>query len=161
VAPGDVRPPAVERTTWPLLVGQLVLLGLVVLLPHRADWTVPDGVARVGQVVAWAGLLVLVVAAVELGRGLTAAPRPNAHAQLRTSGLFGLVRHPIYAGLMLFAISRALTSENVWSAVACCLLIVLLNIKARWEERLLVAQFPGYAAYASRTPRFIPWSRRT
>ena len=160
MAPNDVRPPAVERSTWPLLVGQFVLLGLVVLLPRGSDWTVPVGVARVAQVVAWAGLVLLVVAAVQLGRGLTAAPQPNDHAQLRTNGLFRLVRHPIYTALLLFAVSRAVTSGNVWAAVACAVLVVLLNIKARWEERYLSRRFPDYAAYAHRTPRFIPWSKR-
>jgi protein-S-isoprenylcysteine O-methyltransferase Ste14 len=142
-----------------LLIGQFVLLGLVVLLPRREDWGLPPTLAFVGQVVGWAGLVILVVAAIHLGRGLTAAPLPNDHAQLRTDGLYGLVRHPIYSGLLLFAIARTVTSGTLWAALACVLLVVLINVKARWEERHLVERFPEYRAYARRTPRFIPWSK--
>ncbi len=48
----------------------------------------------------------MVVAATALGRGLTAAPLPNSHAELRTGGLYRFVRHPIYSGLLLFAVAR-------------------------------------------------------
>jgi protein-S-isoprenylcysteine O-methyltransferase Ste14 len=157
---GDLPSAAVERTAWSLMLGQFVLLGLVVLLPRRVDWTLPLGLARVGQVVAWASLLLIVAAAVQLGRGLTAAPLPNDHAQLRTDGLYGQVRHPIYAGLLLFAIARTLTSGSAWAALACALLVVLINMKARWEERHLAERFPDYPAYARDTPRFIPWPNR-
>lgn len=157
--PGQLPPPAVERATWPLLVGQFVLLGLVVLLPHREVWVLPAWLAGVGDLVAWVGLILLVVAAVALGRGLTAAPEPNAHAQLRTTGLYGQMRHPIYSGLLLFAIARVVTSGTLWAAGACALLVVLINVKARYEERHLAARFPGYVEYARRTPRFIPWSK--
>ena len=42
--------------------------------------------------------------------------------------------------------------------VACqvVLLVLLLTVKARWEEVRLSRRFEGHAAYASRTPRFVP-----
>jgi protein-S-isoprenylcysteine O-methyltransferase Ste14 len=147
-------------TAWSLVTVQFVLLALVVLLPDRGDWSTPTGLARAADGAAVAGILVMVVAATSLGRGLTAAPLPNEHAQLRTRGLYGYVRHPIYSGLLLFAIARSLTHGSVWVAASCLLLIVLINVKARWEERHLATRFPDYPAYASHTPRFIPWSHR-
>jgi protein-S-isoprenylcysteine O-methyltransferase Ste14 len=158
-APDEPRDPpsaALRRTAWLLVLGQLALLALIVLLPGADDWTLPVGLARAGQVAVWVGLLLMVIAAVALGRGLTAAPLPNEHARLRTGGPYRYVRHPIYSGLLLFAVSRSLTSGNAWVAVACALLVVLLNVKARWEERHLTKRFPGYPAYARRTPRFVP-----
>jgi protein-S-isoprenylcysteine O-methyltransferase Ste14 len=35
-------------------------------------------------------------------------------------------------------------------------LVLLLTVKARWEEARLTQRFEGYASYAARTPRFIP-----
>ncbi|MDH4160491.1 MAG: hypothetical protein OEV62_09560 [Actinomycetota bacterium] len=36
----------------------------------------------------------------------------------------------------------------------------LLHAKARYEESMLVERHPGYAEYAARTPRFVPYPRR-
>ena len=43
---------------------------------------------------------------------------------------------------------------------ACAALVVLINVKARWEERQLALRFTGYADYAARTRRFIPGPTR-
>lgn len=139
-----------------LVLGQFVLLALIILLPGSDIWTLPATVAAAAQVAEAIGVIIMVVAATALGRGLTATPLPNAHAQLRSGGLYRYVRHPIYTGLLLFAVARTLTSGSAWTASACLALIVLINVKAHWEERHLAKRFPGYAAYASRTSRFFP-----
>jgi protein-S-isoprenylcysteine O-methyltransferase Ste14 len=149
-----------RRTAWLLVLGQFILLGLIVLLPGADTWTLPVAVTRAAQAVEGAGIVLMVAAATALGRGLTAAPLPNSHAELRTGGLYRFVRHPIYTGLLLFAAARTLTSGSVWTASACMALVVLINAKARWEERHLAKRFPGYAAYAARTSRFIPGPAR-
>jgi protein-S-isoprenylcysteine O-methyltransferase Ste14 len=143
-------------------VGQFVLLALVVLLPARQDWPVPGAVRWVGLGAEVVGLLIMAVAATSLGRGLTAMPLPNDRAQLRTGGLYRLARHPIYSGLILFAVADAAASGSVLRGGACVLLWALLTVKSSWEERRLADRFPGYPEYASRTPRFLPtpWRRR-
>jgi protein-S-isoprenylcysteine O-methyltransferase Ste14 len=45
----------------------------------------------------------------------------------------------------------------VWILLA---LLVLLWLKATFEERRLAERFPGYRAYAAATPRLIPNSMR-
>lgn len=149
-----------RRTAWLLVLGQFVLLALIVLLPRGAVWTLPVAVARGAQVAAGVGIVLMLVAGTALGRGLTAAPLPNSRAELRTGGIYRFVRHPIYSGLLLLACALALTSGSLWTTAACMALITLINVKARWEERHLAARFPGYAAYAARTPRFIPGMAR-
>jgi len=142
------------------VLGQFTLLGLIVLLPARHDWAVSEQARRAAHGVALAALLLMVVAATSLGRGLTAQPLPNAHAQLRTGGLYRWVRHPIYTGLLLFALAEAAASGSVLKAVAAALLIALITFKARWEEGWLRQRFDGYERYARRTPRFVPSLRR-
>jgi protein-S-isoprenylcysteine O-methyltransferase Ste14 len=150
-----------------MVLAQFVLLGLIVGLPDRHDWTLPVAATRTCVVAAGIGLVLMVVAAAALGRGLTAAPLPNEHAELRTTGLYRHVRHPIYTGLLLSAIAYSVRSSSAWVAATCILLVVLINVKARWEERRLTQRFPDYAAYSEHTPRFIPsrmrrtWPRRT
>lgn len=100
-------------------------------------------------------------AAAALRRGLTAAPLPNAHARLRTSGLYRYVRHPIYTGLLLFTASQVVSSRSVPASAAGIGLLLLINVKARWEEQRLEDRFEEYSDYARATPRFVlGWPRR-
>ena len=136
---------------------QLGLIAAVVLLPAGDAWTVPPwvGTATRGlQLIGWA---VLIAGMVNLGRSLTALPTPAARSELRTGGLYRVVRHPIYSGLMALTLGSAIRSGSLVVAAAALALAGWLTIKARWEERRLVDRHPGYAAYAARTPRFVPF----
>jgi protein-S-isoprenylcysteine O-methyltransferase Ste14 len=143
-----------------LVVVQAALIAALVLTPGGDDWPVPSWVSAVASAAQIAGAAVLVVAAVNLGRSLTALPNPAERSTLKTGGLYRWVRHPIYSGLMALAIGTAVKSANVVDAVLAVALVVLLAGKARWEERLLSERYAGYATYAARTPAFIPgWLR--
>ena len=138
------------------VAAQFALLALVVLLPGGQAWVLPPWAATAALVVMAAGLVLMLVAALGLGRGLTALPLPNEHAALRTGGLYRWARHPIYSGLLLFAVADTARSGS-WLTVAACLgLVVLMTAKARWEEARLAERFPDYRAYAARTGRFLP-----
>lgn len=79
---------------------------------------------------------------------------PNA-AQ-RANGPYRYVRHPIYSGVLLLAAGVTLTSASALKTSVFVLLVVVLSIKARYEERLLADRFPDYHSYTSRTPRLVP-----
>jgi protein-S-isoprenylcysteine O-methyltransferase Ste14 len=57
---------------------------------------------------------------------------------------------------LLAAVSFSATNGSLWSLIGTIALIVLFAVKARFEERLLLAAYPGYAAYAARVGRFVP-----
>ena len=59
----------------------------------------------------------MVIGATGLGRGLTATPLPNAHAQLRTGGLYRYARHPIYSGLLPTVASITVAAHRARFAV--------------------------------------------
>jgi protein-S-isoprenylcysteine O-methyltransferase Ste14 len=48
------------------------------------------------------------------------------------------------------------TSGSGFRLLTLGLLVLLLTVKTRWEERHLTRRFEGYANYAARTPRFVP-----
>ncbi|QTE30161.1 methyltransferase family protein [Pengzhenrongella sicca] len=158
-APG--RPARREvRTAHLFVVGQFALLALLVALRGRSDWPVPAALAAACTVGAIVGVVVMVIAAASLGRGLTAVPLPNARAELRTGGLYRFSRHPIYGGLLLTAACLTVASGSALRLLVLGLLATLLTVKARWEEARLARRFPGYAEYAARTPRFAGIPRR-
>jgi protein-S-isoprenylcysteine O-methyltransferase Ste14 len=82
---------------------------------------------------------------------------PNAHAKLRTGGLYRYARHPIYSGLLLTMSSITVASGSGFRLLTLGALVLLLNVKARWEETRLAQRFEGYADYAAQTPRFVPF----
>jgi protein-S-isoprenylcysteine O-methyltransferase Ste14 len=106
----------------------------------------------VGTMVALAGIALVVAAALELGPTLTPFPEPRANAELRTTGAYGLVRHPIYGGGILFFVGLSLVLSAA-ALVPTALLAALWWAKAQDEERRLAERFPDYAEYAKRTPR--------
>src|SRR6266568_4067770 len=89
----------------------------------------------------------------------TACRRVGALSRLhlRQGGIFGLVRHPVYGGVILIGLGWSLADAPL-GLVPTALLAVLFDLKARREEAWLIERFPEYAAYRARAPRrFVPW----
>lgn len=145
---------------WSLVAVQLVLLAGLVWFPGARVWSLPGWPAVVAVVIIVLAAAFAVAAAVRLGPGLTASPLPSVAAQLRTTGVYGCVRHPIYTALLLGGAGVVLLGGRLTRAWVWLGLLVLLWGKTRLEERKLAARFPGYGDYAARTPRLVPDPRR-
>jgi steroid 5-alpha reductase family enzyme len=86
----------------------------------------------------------------------------------RTSGLFGLARHPNFAAeqaiwCAYYLFSTAATGRWLnWSAVGAVLLMLLFQGSTQFTEQISRAKYPEYEEYRRRVPRFIPrpWGRR-
>lgn len=141
---------------WLLVAAQFVLLGILVFVPPGDAWSVPRPLGLAGAGLRVAGLAAIAAGAVNLGRSLSVHPEPAREAELKTGGLYRYVRHPIYTGVLVLGAGIAVTSGSLVAAGAMVLLVVVLAAKARFEERLLRARFPGYEEYARRTPAFLP-----
>ncbi|MEP7765079.1 isoprenylcysteine carboxylmethyltransferase family protein [Sanguibacter sp. 25GB23B1] len=141
---------------WTLVLTQGVLLVALAVwpVPQRATSWLPVNLAGVG--LSALGLGVVVVGSTQLGSSLTASPVPKDVGVLRDSGLYAVTRHPLYSGLLLFAVGRVLSHPSFAAAGLALGLLLLLWAKASWEERMLRQKFPQYAAYALRVPRFVP-----
>jgi protein-S-isoprenylcysteine O-methyltransferase Ste14 len=74
------------------------------------------------------------------------------------TGPYGLVRHPIYTGLLLAVIATALLKPDGLSLAGVALLVLGFVVKARLEERFLSEELgPDYAAYRHRVPMLVPF----
>lgn len=152
--------PGEEWIGWVLVSVQCSLLGVLAgeALRHLRALSLLRGVTAATSMLA--GLLLAAWGAGALGAALRAHPAPATEATLHTDGPYRWVRHPIYSGVLLAA-AGASAAAGTWRALgAFAALVGLLQVKARYEERLLRARFPGYEAYAARTPRFVPRRRR-
>ena len=86
----------------------------------------------------------------------------------RTTGLFGLVRHPNFAAeqaiwCSFYLFSVAATGHWInWSGLGAVLLVLLFQGSTSFTEKISLAKYPEYAEYRRRVPRFIPrlWGGR-
>ena len=142
---------------WALLFVQLGLLAAIFLLPPGHAWTAPGWLQGGGHAYSKSpGLVVLGIGLMNLWTIRDSPPDPGKGGELRSTGLYRYVRHPIYTGVMALAVGSAIPSGSLAIATTTLALVAWLVLKARWEERRLEMRYPAYAAYAARTPRFIP-----
>jgi protein-S-isoprenylcysteine O-methyltransferase Ste14 len=81
----------------------------------------------------------------------------DAGHQLAVEGPFSMLRHPIYMGLNLLALGSAVWVPTAVLWIACVLMVVGGDLRARGEEAILLQAFgPSYREYMARTRRFLP-----
>ena len=136
----------------------LLVVAVAVVASLVPRW--PAGVApalRVAGLALVAGGLALFALAVrDLGPSLTAFPSPGEESELRTGGVYGAARHPIYGALLLLATGWSLVRGPL-ALVPTALLAALLLAKSVREEAFLVERYPDYAEYRGRVARrFVP-----
>lgn len=93
----------------------------------------------------------------DLKQNLTPFVSPISGNQLVTSGIYGSVRHPLYAGLICICLGASIFSDTVDKAVLTAFLAFLLDKKATREEELLLEMHPmTYGIYVENTKKLIP-----
>jgi len=133
---------------------QFALIILLALFPDNNK--VDPRLSIAGTVLLAIGLAVLFAGFMALGKSLTANPVPNQDGVLVTKGIYSLVRHPIYLGLLSITLGLVISS-GVWAQIIVWIaLAALLVYKMRWEEVLLTAKYKGYAEYVTKVPAIIP-----
>jgi protein-S-isoprenylcysteine O-methyltransferase Ste14 len=139
------------------VVSQVILLTAVIVLAFGFRGSLP------GSLVHPLGIAILFIASffgiaglLCLGGNLTPFPKPKRGSRLVQSGVYALVRHPLYSAVMLGALGWALASRSWPALLATIPLVIFFNAKATMEERWLVQEFPEYEVYAKRVKRFIP-----
>ena len=110
-----------------------------------------------GALLALCGGVLSLRGVFDLRENLTPFPKPLPGARLVESGSYGLVRHPIYGGLLLGALGWGLLTASPLALLGALVLAAFFDLKSRREEIWLSDQFEDYGAYRSRTRRLLPW----
>jgi protein-S-isoprenylcysteine O-methyltransferase Ste14 len=142
-----------------VLIQATLAAGVVVAGLEGARW--PEGLRRpvlvIAVVAGSAGLGLAASATITLGKSLSPFPKPPATSELTESGVYALVRHPIYGGILLLSVAWSL-ALSPWALVPTGALAVALVFKSRLEERWLIERHPAYAGYRARVRRrFVPY----
>ena len=146
------------RGEWFVLAQTALMLAVLVAPKLDGRKAFRSGISgATGGLLCMVGLGFAVLGSIALGRNLSPFPKPKEKGTLVESGIFSVVRHPIYSGLSLAAAGWSLIWNSIAALVATLLLLTFFDIKARREERWLEEKFPGYSAYKSRVKKFIPF----
>jgi protein-S-isoprenylcysteine O-methyltransferase Ste14 len=110
-----------------------------------------------GQLLFYLGVAIAIWAAILLGPNLTPLPKPKANGELIQTGLYRLVRHPIYFGVILVCFGWAAIEQTIYSLVLAFILLIFFDLKSRREESWLIEKFPEYRTYQQKTKKLIPY----
>ena len=146
---------------WVLLVIAYLLLVHGRQLPYPLNLRIiPHAVpmAWMAAVLCVAGLVFALWARVTLGRNWSGVVTLKEGHELIERGPYGLVRHPIYTGILIMFFATALVQAHLAGFAGVLLMFVSFWIKLGREEELMLQQFPErYADYQQRTKRIIPF----
>lgn len=147
-----------ERGEWWVVAQGVLFVAAAVAPKNDAGWS--PGWRRWGRVIglplALAGLALAVAGSRRLGDNLTALPHPKDDATLVREGVYGVVRHPIYTGIILTTLGAGLLTQNRTRTFLGFAFFVFFDAKARREEARLTEKFPAYPAYRRSVKKLIP-----
>jgi protein-S-isoprenylcysteine O-methyltransferase Ste14 len=155
------------RDSWvyrlPILLGAMLLLPWTAKAPGGTPLYNPGDLGTYAlAVVALLGISFTWWARIHLGRFWSNAITHKEDHRIIDTGPYGMVRHPIYTGLIV-AILATGVAVATWTSLLGALLISLGQWqKARMEEKFLSAELgaAAYGAYCRRVPMIVPLMRR-
>lgn len=137
-----------------LLVFSLVLSGF----DFRFGWSlVPDAVVVLASVLLLVGY-VLYAEVLRENVYLSRVVEVQEGQIVIDTGLYGIVRHPMYLAVSLLYIAIPLVLGSWWALLPMSLCVLLLLVRIKNEELLLHQGLPGYTEYTKRVQyRMIPF----
>ncbi len=156
------------RSPWFYLASSAFFLGIAWLgwkpLPLTVSESTHVAMLALGSLLYFPGMCFLLWGRLTLGKNYFVSTGFGAQLfkghQLITSGPYAIVRHPMYAGLILAALGSLLI-YTTWTTVYFACFAPLMIVRARREETALSAEFgEQWQEYCQRVPAFIPRFKR-
>jgi protein-S-isoprenylcysteine O-methyltransferase Ste14 len=104
------------------------------------------------------GALALAVwARATFGRAQFRVAAEPGSGPLQTHGPYAFIRHPMYAAALLLLWASILGHWSPANALVGVVVLAVVALRIPLEEARLRARYPGYAGYAARTKRVVPF----
>lgn len=144
-------PKAETRTVQKLVVAGILVcfMGMLVVsgVDHRLGWSdMPAGLSVLGAVLVAVGLGVAMLVVVQ-NHYAAATITVEEDQPLVTSGLYGIVRHPMYSASVVMMIGIPLALGSYWALLIVPAVLALLVIRIVDEENMLREELAGYRGY--------------
>lgn len=123
---------------------------VVSVIDHRLGWSaVPTPVCLIGDALVAIGLVVAMVVVIQNGYA-AANVTVEAGQTLVSTGLYAVVRHPMYTGNVILILGVPLALGSYWGLVFLLPGLIVLVLRIRDEEQLLTQELSGYSKYTTK-----------
>ena len=143
-----------------ILAAFALLAGVLVFsaLDHRFGWSpVPAAVAIAGDVLVAIGLVIAQLVVIQNSYA-AATITVESGQQLTSTGLYGLVRHPMYVGTLIMMAGIPLALDSYLGLLVLLPGIATLALRVIDEEKMLSQELAGYREYMQRVHyRLLPY----
>jgi protein-S-isoprenylcysteine O-methyltransferase Ste14 len=148
---------AAQKLVMAGLYGSLVAMVVVSALDHRFGWArMPAAVCLVGDMVAAVGLGMVMLVIVQNSYASSTVQVESGQTVV-SSGLYGLVRHPMYTANVIMMVGIPLALGSYWGLVFVIPGLLVLAWRIRDEETLLRGELDGYREYTRKVRyRLVP-----
>jgi protein-S-isoprenylcysteine O-methyltransferase Ste14 len=155
--------PAAETRTIQKIISTVALLSVAAILvfsvlDHRFGWSrVPAAASLVGDVLVALGLGVSMLVVIQNGHA-AANVRVEESQSVVSTGLYGLVRHPMYVGNIILMVGIPLALGSYWALVIVIPGLLVLAVRILDEEKMLEHELKGYREYIQKVHyRLVPY----
>jgi protein-S-isoprenylcysteine O-methyltransferase Ste14 len=154
-------PMAESRALQKLIMTGTILMVLAVTvvsaLDHRFGWSsVPVTVVVLGDILVGVGLAIAQLVIIQNSYA-AATVTVEADQELVSTGLYGMVRHPMYVGVLIMMIGMPLALDSYWGLVALIPGVAILAGRILDEEKMLKQELAGYPDYMAKVQyRLVP-----
>lgn len=141
----ETRP--VQKIIITLAFVSMVAMTVVSVLDHRFGWSrVPDWVSVLGNVLVALGLTIDLRVFRENSYGASTIKKMEGQRVIST-GPYALVRHPMYAGVLIMLLGVPLALGSYWGLLFMIADIPILMLRTLDEKAMLREELEGYNAY--------------
>jgi protein-S-isoprenylcysteine O-methyltransferase Ste14 len=154
-------PMAESRALQKLVITGTILAVVAVLvssaLDHRFGWSnVPTPIVIVGNILVAVGLGIAQLVVIQNSYA-AATITVEEDQKVVSTGLYGLVRHPMYVGTLIMMIGTPLALDSYWALLATVLALPVLAARIDDEEKMLRQELDGYEEYTHKVHyRLVP-----
>ena len=149
-----------QEQKWVVALSGLMFIAVFVVagLSRRFGWyMLPDWAVFVATVVFLAAYA-LYAEVMRENVWLSRTIEVQHNQQVVSTGLYGIVRHPMYSATLLLFLSMPLVLGSPWSFAIMLLYIPIIALRIRNEEQVLERELKGYTEYKQRVKyKLIPF----
>jgi protein-S-isoprenylcysteine O-methyltransferase Ste14 len=155
-------PTAETRTVQKIVISGTIVAIVAVLvvsaLDHRFAWShVPTPVVVLGNVLVATGLGIAQLVVIQNSYA-AATITVEAEQKVVSTGLYGLVRHPMYTGALIMMMGTPLALDSYWGLLAIIPALPVLAVRILDEEKMLTEELTGYPEYTQKVRnRLVPY----
>ena len=137
----------------------LVFLQFLIIILHFIQWDflTKKEIVKVNSIYNFLGLIIIITGSIvmvkairDLGINLSPLPRPIGNGNLITSGIYNLIRHPMYYSLILISFGIFITKLSFYYLFLTISLAFIIKFKIILEEKYLNIKFKNYIIYKNK-----------